>query len=65
MCRMGEEQLRCNICEVSVSSSQAKDHASTPSHESRRSQLEQWIKDVRKAKYTDDNSVIVMWENSI
>jgi len=62
---MGEEQLRCNICEVIVSSSQAKIHASTPSHESRRSQLEQGIKDVRKAKYTDDSSVIVVWENSI
>jgi hypothetical protein len=62
---MGEEQLRCNICEVIVSVSQAKGHASTPSHESRRSQLEQELKDIRKANYTDDSSVIVVWENSI
>jgi hypothetical protein len=62
---MGDEQLRCNICEVIVSSSQAKDHASTSLHESRRSELEQELKEVRKENYTDDSSVIVVWENSI
>jgi galactokinase len=62
---MGDEQLRCNICEVVVSSSQTKDHASTSSHESRRSELEQELKDIRKENYKDDSSVIVVWENSI
>lgn len=62
---MADEQLRCNICGVAVSSSQAKQHASTSSHESRRSELEQELKTVRKESYKNDSSVIVQWENSI
>lgn len=57
--------MRCNICEVAVSSSQAKHHASTSSHESRRSELEQELKNVRKENYKDYSSVIAQWENSI
>lgn len=62
---MQDEQLRCNICEVAVGSSQARHHASTSSHESRRSELEVQLKDLRKENYRDDSSVIVQWENSI
>ncbi|HKZ61749.1 MAG TPA: hypothetical protein VJZ68_04960 [Nitrososphaera sp.] len=62
---MADERLRCNICGVTVSSSQAKEHASTSSHESRRSELEQELKLVRKENYKNDSSVIVQWENSV
>jgi hypothetical protein len=62
---MADERLRCNICGITVSSSQAKQHASTSSHESRRSELEQKLKVVRKGNYKNDNSVIVRWENSV
>jgi hypothetical protein len=62
---MAEEQLKCNICEVKVSSSQVKQHTSTSSHESRRSKLEQELKAVKKESYNNDSSVVVQWENSI
>ncbi len=62
---MQDELLRCNICEVAVGSSQARHHSSTSSHESRRSELEVQLKDLRKENYRDDSSVIVQWENSI
>jgi len=65
MIHMADERLRCNICGVTVSSSQAKEHASTSSHESRRSELEQELKLVRKENYKNDSSVIVQWENSV
>lgn len=62
---MAEEQLRCNICDVPLSASQAKLHTSTSSHESRRAGLEQELKAVRKESYTNDGSIIVKWENSL
>lgn len=62
---MTDEQLRCNICGVAVSTSQAKQHASTSSHESRRSELEQKLRAVRKESYKNDSSVIVQWESSV
>ena len=62
---MEDEQLRCNICEVVIGSSQAKDHALTSSHESRQKVLEEELKDLRKENYRDDSSVIFQWENSI
>jgi hypothetical protein len=62
---MADEQLRCNICEVAVSASQAMEHASTSSHESRRSELEEELKAVRKESYKNDRSVIVQWESSV
>lgn len=62
---MGDEQLRCNICEIVVGASQARQHASTPSHESRRSELEQELKAVSKESYNNDSSVVVQWENSV
>jgi len=62
---MVEEQLRCNICDVAVSASQAKLHTSTSSHESRRAELEQELKAVRKESYMNDSSIIVKWENSL
>jgi hypothetical protein len=61
---MADEQLKCNICEVTVSASQAKHHASTSSHESRRAGLEQELSKIRKESYKNDSSVIVQWESS-
>lgn len=62
---MADEQLRCNICEIAVGASQAKQHASTSSHESRRSKLEQELKEVSKESYKNDSSVVVQWSSSI
>lgn len=62
---MAEDQLRCNICGVTVSSSQAKQHASTSNHGSRRIELEQELKTIRKENYKNDSSVIVQWESSL
>ena len=62
---MAEEQLRCNICGVAVSTTQAMQHASTSSHESHRSELEQELKAIRKVSSKNDSSVIVRWENSL
>jgi hypothetical protein len=62
---MPDEQLRCNICGVTVGASQAKHHATTSSHESRRSELEQELRAVRKESYKNDRSVIVHWESSV
>jgi len=60
-----EEQLKCNICGVTVSTSEAKQHALTSSHESKRSKLEQELSAVKKESYRNDSSVIVQWENSV
>jgi hypothetical protein len=62
---MSEDQLRCNICGIWVSLSQAKQHASSSTHESRRMKLEQELKTIRKENYINDSSVIVQWESSL
>ena len=63
---MADEQLKCNICGIAVSASQAKQHASTSSHESRRLELEKELKAVKKEEsYKNDISVISQWERSI
>jgi hypothetical protein len=62
---MPEEQLKCNICGVTVSTSQAKQHASTSSHESKKSELEQELRAVSRESYKNDSSVIGRWENSL
>lgn len=59
------EQLRCNICGLALSSSEAKVHASTSSHTSFKRKLEQDLETVRKEKYANDKSVVLQWENSI
>ena len=62
---MVDEQLRCNICEIVVGTREAEQHASTSSHESRKSKLEQQLKDVSKESYKSDRSVVVQWSSSI
>ncbi|MFL6491826.1 MAG: hypothetical protein ACJ70O_01845 [Nitrososphaera sp.] len=60
-----EEQLKCNICGgITVSSSQAEQHASTSAHESNKSKLEQALDAVRVKNYPDDRSVVASWETS-
>ena len=62
---MVDEQLKCNICGVTVSASQSKQHVSTSSHESRRSELEQELEAIKKESYNDDRSVVFQWKSSI
>jgi hypothetical protein len=59
-----KQQLLCNICGIMVSASQAKQHASTSSHELHKSTLEQELNAVRKENYQNDASVVVSWEKS-
>ena len=62
---VAEEQLKCNICGgIMVSVSQAKQHASTPSHELNKSKLERELNTVRIQNYQNDSSVIVSWRKS-
>jgi len=60
-----EEQLRCNICGLIVSSSQAKQHASTPAHATLKSKLEDDLNAVKKVAYNNDSSVVIEWEKSV
>jgi hypothetical protein len=60
-----EEQLKCNICGgITMSSSQAKQHASTSSHEFNKSKLEQELDAVRVKNYPNDSSVVISWQSS-
>jgi hypothetical protein len=62
---VAEEQLKCNICGgITVSASQAEQHASTSSHELNKSKLEQELNTVRMENYQNDNSVVLSWERS-
>lgn len=58
-------QVRCNICGVMVGDGEAKDHASTPSHASLRSKLEQDLRQMSSENYSDDSSVVLQWSKSI
>jgi hypothetical protein len=60
-----EEQLRCNICGgLTVSISEAKQHAATSSHEANKLKLEKELKEVRIENYENDSTVIVSWNKS-
>jgi hypothetical protein len=62
---MAEEQLKCNICGgITVSASQAEQHASTSSHELNKSKLEQELNTVKMENYQNDNSVVLSWERN-
>jgi hypothetical protein len=58
MILMPDEQLKCNVCGIVVSASQAKQHAATSSHGSKKAELEQKLKAVKKESYKGDSSVI-------
>jgi len=60
-----EDQLKCNICSgITVSASQAKQHASTSSHQLNKSKLEQELNAVRMEIYQNESSVVISWERS-
>jgi hypothetical protein len=59
-----QEQMMCNICGITVSASQAKQHASTSSHELHKAMLEQELNAVRKENYQNDSSLVISWERS-
>ena len=60
-----EEQLKCNICGgITVSSSKAKEHASTSSHEMNKSKLEEELNAITRKNYQNDISVVINWETS-
>jgi hypothetical protein len=59
------EQLRCNICGKEVSSSDAKSHASSPSHSSLKQKLEMELEAVKNDSYANDQSVVLQWKESI
>jgi hypothetical protein len=62
---VAEEQLKCNICGgIMVSASQAKQHASTSSHQLNKSKLEQELNAVRMENYQNESSVVTNWERS-
>jgi hypothetical protein len=62
---VAEEQVKCNICSGTVvNTSQAKQHASTPSHEFNKSKLEQELSAVRIKNYQNDISVITSWKEA-
>jgi hypothetical protein len=62
---VAEEQLNCNICGgITVSASQAKQHASTSSHQLNKSKLEQELNAVRMENYQNESSVVISWERS-
>ena len=62
---VAEEQLKCNICGgITVSASQAKQHASTSSHQLNKSKLEQELNAVKMENYQNDNSVVLSWERN-
>ena len=56
------EKVKCNICGgILLNSDQAKQHASTSSHELNRSRLEKDLEAVRIENYHNDVSVIESW----
>ncbi len=60
-----EEKVKCNICGgITVNSDQAKQHASTSSHELNRSRLEQDLEAVRIKNYDEDVSVFMSWKKA-
>jgi hypothetical protein len=62
---VAEEQLKCNICGgITVSASQAKQHASTSSHQLNKSKLEQELNALTMENYQNESSVVISWERS-
>jgi hypothetical protein len=60
-----EDQLTCNICNIKMIASQAKQHASASSHELNKSRLEEEINAVRNENYHKDTSVANIWQKTL
>ncbi|MFL6483365.1 MAG: hypothetical protein ACJ70Z_01415 [Nitrososphaera sp.] len=60
---ISEEEVKCNICGgLRLNGSQAKQHASTSSHELNKSKLKRRLDLVRTKNYQNDISVIMSWK---
>ncbi|WP_148700721.1 hypothetical protein [Candidatus Nitrososphaera evergladensis] len=59
------EKLRCNICDMTVSLAEAKEHSARKDHALRKQKLEGDLKETASRKYGHDSSVIVQWAASI
>jgi len=60
-----QEQLICNICSITITTADIKQHIVTTSHAMKKSKLQQEYNDVAKKYYQDDVSVIASWEMGI
>lgn len=59
------EKLRCNICDTAIEPAEAKDHAASKAHASKKSRLEEELKSTAGKKYAQDCSVVVQWTASV
>lgn len=56
------EQVRCNICQVSLDASAAKEHAMLPSHIEQKARLEGELLAAKQAEHDGrDDSVASQW----
>ena len=62
---MAEQILSCNICELTLDSSQANQHALTPSHASLKLKLEDALNAMKEEAYMNDSSVVDYWKKSL
>jgi hypothetical protein len=60
-----QEMLRCNICNLVVEMSKAKEHASAADHMSLKSRLEQDLAQVESMDYSNGESVVLQWQKSV
>jgi hypothetical protein len=60
---ISEEQVKCYICGgLELNGNQAKQHASTSSHELNKSKLKRGLDLVRTKNYQNDISAIMSWK---
>ena len=60
-----QEELKCNICGITITTANIKQHIVMTSHALKKSRLEQEYYDVARKYYQDDVSVIASWESGI
>lgn len=59
------EQVRCNICGVSIDVSKAKEHAELQSHAEQKARLEGELNAAKNAPYDHDSSVAGRWATTL
>ncbi|MGI0019574.1 MAG: hypothetical protein ACREAY_03790 [Nitrososphaera sp.] len=59
------EQVRCNICQVSIEVSAAKEHAMLQSHAEQKARLEGELLATKRAEYDRDSSVASQWATTL
>lgn len=60
-----QEMLRCNVCNLEVEMSKAKEHALAADHVSLKSRLEQDLAQVERKDYSNGESVVLQWKKSV